>query len=79
MMMICNTLVLCLNVIRHDPFDRPYRSVHDDNNCSWKVKCNGMFLYSAVSSPFDRSKRFTLHALSELFITTPNRLMLEAF
>ena len=31
-----------------------------------KDKC--MFLYSAISSPSDRSKRFTLHPLADLFI-----------
>ena len=30
-----------------------------------------MFLYSAVSSQLDRSKRFTFHPLSDLFIPTP--------
>ena len=34
-------------------------------------KGNGMFLYSAVSSPLDRSKRFTFHPLADLFIPTP--------
>ena len=27
-----------------------------------------MFLYSAVSSPLDSSKRFTLHPLADLFV-----------
>ena len=30
-----------------------------------------MVLYSAVSSPLDRSKRFTLYPLADLFIPTP--------
>ena len=30
-----------------------------------------MLLYSAVSSPLDHSKRFTLHPLADLFIPTP--------
>ena len=34
-------------------------------------KGKGMVLYSAVSSPLDRSKRFTLHTLADLFIPTP--------
>ena len=38
-----------------------------------KGKC--MILYSAVSSPFDRSKRFALHFLADLFIPTPTRLL----
>ena len=38
-----------------------------------------VFLYSAVSSPLDRSKRFTLHALADLFIPTPAGLLWEAF
>ena len=38
-----------------------------------------VFLYSAVSGPLDRSKRFTLHALADLFIPTPARLLGEAF
>ena len=36
---------------------------------------NGMFLYSAVSSPLDRSKRVTLHHLADLFIPIPTRLL----
>ena len=42
-------------------------------------KGKGMVLYSAVSSPLDRSKRFTLHPLADLFIPTPTRLLLEEF
>ena len=43
-------------------------------------KVTGMFLYSAVSSPLDRSKHFTLlPPMADLFIPTPNRLLLEAF
>ena len=38
-----------------------------------------MFLYSAVSSQLDRSKRRTLHPLADLFIPTPIRLLREAF
>ena len=34
------------------------------------VSITGMFLYSEVSSPVDRSKRFTL-SLIDLFIPTP--------
>ena len=45
-----------------------------------KVKVKGIFLYSAVSSPLDRSKRFTLlPPLADLFIPTPTRLLREAF
>ena len=39
----------------------------------------GMFLYSAVSSPLDCSKRFTLHPLADLFIPAPTRLLRAAF
>ena len=42
-------------------------------------KGKGMFLYSAVSSPLDRSKRFTFYPLEDLFIPTPTRLLWEAF
>ena len=42
-------------------------------------KCKGMFLYSAVLSPLDRSKRFTHYPLEDLFIPTPIRLLWEAF
>ena len=35
-----------------------------------------MFLCSPVSSPLDRSKRFTLHPLAELFIPTQTWLIL---
>ena len=35
--------------------------------------------YSAVSSPLDRSKHFTLHSLADLFIPTPTQLLWEAF
>ena len=42
-------------------------------------KCKGMFLYSTVSSPLDRSERFTLRPLADLFIPTPTRLLWEAF
>ena len=38
-----------------------------------------MFLYSAVSSPSDRSTRFTLHSPADLLIPTPTRLLWEAF
>ena len=38
-----------------------------------------MFLYSAVSSPLARSKRFTLHPPADLFIPAPTRLLWEAF
>ena len=38
------------------------------------------FLYSAVPSPLDRSKRFTLFStLADLFIPAPTRLLREAF
>ena len=42
-------------------------------------KDKGMFLYGAVSSLLDRSKHSTLHALADLFIPTPTRLLREAF
>ena len=38
-----------------------------------------VFKGSAVSSLFDRSKRFTLYPLAALSIPTPTRLLLEAF
>ena len=38
-----------------------------------------MFSYSAVSSSLDRSERFTLRPLEDLFIPTPTRLLWEAF
>ena len=40
----------------------------------------GMFFYKAqwVSSSLDRSKRFTLHPLADLFIPTPTRLLRDA-
>ena len=38
----------------------------------------GMFLYSAVFRPQDRSKRFTLYSLADLFIQTPFRVLWEA-
>ena len=47
-----------------------------DNNFDDK---KGMFSYSAVSSPLDRSERFTLHSLADLFIPTPNPFLWEAF
>ena len=37
------------------------------------------FLYNVVSSPWDCSKRFTLHPLADLFIPTPSWLLWEAF
>ena len=39
----------------------------------------GMFLYSVVSSPLDRSKRFTLRPLAHLFIPGQTWLLWEAF
>ena len=39
----------------------------------------GMGLYSEVSSPSDRTKRFTLCPLADLFIPTPTRLPWETF
>ena len=41
--------------------------------------CKGKFLYSAVSSPLDRSKRLILYPQADLFIPTPTRLLREAF
>ena len=38
----------------------------------------GKFLYSAVSSPQDRSKRFNFTSLTDLFTQTPSRLLWEA-
>ena len=38
----------------------------------------GEFLCSAVSSPWDCSKRFTLHPLANLFIPRPFQLLWEA-
>ena len=37
------------------------------------------FLYSAVSSHWDCSKRFTLHPLADMFIPTPFGFIWEAF
>ena len=38
------------------------------------------FLYSAVSGPLNRSKRFTLfHSLADMIIPTPTRHLREAF
>ena len=39
----------------------------------------GMFLYSAVSSQLDHSKRVTLHPLADMFIPTLTRLLWQAF
>ena len=36
-----------------------------------------MFLYSTLSSPWDYSRRFTLHPLANLFIHAPSRLSLS--
>ena len=44
-----------------------------------KKKGKGTLLYSAVSSLWDRSKRFTLHPLADLFIPRPSQLLWEAF
>ena len=49
-----------------------------------KITCKGKaskakFLYSAVSSPQDRSKRFTLYFPADLFTQTPSRLLWEEF
>lgn len=37
------------------------------------------FLHSAVPSPYDRSMRFTLHPLADRLLTTPTRILWEAF
>ena len=37
-----------------------------------------MMLHNAVSSPWDCSKHFTLHLLTDLFIPAPFRLLWEA-
>ena len=42
---------------------------------SFKIK----FLYSAVSSPWDCSKRFTLHPQADLFIPRPFQFLWEVF
>ena len=47
----------------------------EDNYSVWHLMTRGMFLYSAVSSPLDGSKRFTLHPLVDLFIPTPTGLL----
>ena len=39
----------------------------------------GMFLYSVVSSPLDRSKSFTRHLMADLFIPAPTWLLWKAF
>ena len=52
-------------------------STQSSSFCMFKGK--GLFLYSVVSSPRDCSKRFTLHPLADLFISTPSRLLWEAF
>ena len=44
-----------------------------------KKKVKICFIYSAVYSSSDRSKRFTLHPLAGLFIPAPTRLLWEAF
>ena len=44
-----------------------------------KKRYKRMSLYSAVYSPFDRSKRLTLHPLADLFIPTPTPIPWEAF
>ena len=50
------------------------------NNLSTRgLKSKGMFLYSEVSSPLDRSKRVMLCPRADLFIPTPTWLLLEAF
>ena len=49
--------------------------------CSYgseQLSVTGMFfLYSVVSSPYDRSKHFTLHPLVDLFILTATRFLRE--
>ena len=40
-------------------------------------KRKGLFLYSAVSSPWDCSKRFTIHPLADLFIPRPSHSALS--
>ena len=45
-------------------------------NYNKKVK---VCFYIAVSSPLDRSKRFTLHPMTDLFVPTPTRYLWEAF
>ena len=49
----------------------------EEREVGWSVI--GMFLYSSVSSPLDRLKRFTLLPLAHLFIPTPTRLLWEEF
>ena len=44
-----------------------------------KVKGKYAFLYSAVSSPWDCSKRFKLHPLADMLIPTPFGFLWEAF
>ena len=44
-----------------------------------RLKQKRYVLYSAVSSELDRSKRFTVHPLADLFIPTTTRLHWEAF
>ena len=55
---LCNIVGALLRVID---------SIHQN-----KLRCKkGMFLYSAASSPVDRSKRFALFPLANLFIPAP--------
>ena len=44
------------------------------NTCSF-VKGKGTFLYGVAYSPWDCSKRFTLHLLAHLFVLTSSRLL----
>ena len=43
------------------------------------VKFSRVYLYNAMSSPQDRSRRFTLYSLSDLFSRTPSRLLWGVF
>ena len=45
--------------------------------CLVVIKCKCMVLYSSVSCPSDRSKRFILHRLAGMLIPTLTRLLWE--
>ena len=55
-----------------------YLSIQSFYYAVLKVKKVKLFLYSAVSSPWDCSKPFTLHPLADRFIPTPTQHLWEA-
>ena len=74
------TIQTTLTQRRKQPVEaRQLRQCYITNILCHAITRLGIFIHGAVSSSLDRSKRFTLHPLSNMFIPASNRLLWEEF